>query len=96
MRFGAHLVKHNMLTVYPLYSMLRNIGGDGSGVHSTVEDDANLNVDLSRAIADPKIEFIPPDPEISKLLKKHYSGGIVSDLKRFAARTLILCKERMK
>ena len=93
-RFGAHLVKNNMLTVYPRYSYIRNIGCDESGVHSKAEDAAAMDVDLSKAIPDPKIAYIAPDPAIQKRLKKHYSGGLLSDVKRFGATALIALKGR--
>ena len=95
-RFGAHLVKNDMLTVYPRYSLIRNIGCDETGVHSTSEDAASMAVDLSKAIPDPVIEFVAPVPAIQKLLKKHYSGGLASDLKRFAATALIALKGRLQ
>lgn len=95
-RFGAHLVKNGMLTVYPRYSLIRNIGGDGTGVHSTAEDAGTMATDLSKAIPDPVVEFVEPDPGIRRLLRKHYSGGLASDVKRFGATALILCRERRK
>lgn len=95
-RFGAHLVKQDMLTVYPRYSLIRNIGCDESGVHSTSEDAASMDVDLSKVIEDPTIEFVAPDKRISRQMKKHYSGGTVSDIKRFGATALIVCRERFK
>lgn len=95
-RFGAHLVKKNMVTVYPRYSYVRNIGCDESGVHSKAEDAAFMEVALEKAIADPIVEFVPPDREIKRRLRKHYSGGAFSDLKRFAATVLIVCRGRLK
>ncbi len=95
-RFGAHLVKNDMLTVYPRYSLIKNIGADDSGVHSTSEDAASMTVDLARAIADPVIEFVAPDKEISKRLRKHYSGGLLSELRRAGATALICVRGRMK
>lgn len=95
-RFGAHLVKNDMLTVYPRYSYISNIGCDSTGVHSTAEDAESMAVDLGKAIADPKIEFIAPDSEIMKTMKKHYSGGFVSDIKRAAGTELAAIKYRLK
>lgn len=95
-RFGAHLVKNGMLTVYPRYSLIRNIGCDETGVHSTATDAASMDVDLSKAIPDPEIVFVAPDKAVQKLLKKHYSGGALSDLKRFAATALIALKGRLQ
>ena len=95
-RFGAHLVKNDMLTVYPRYSYVRNIGCDESGVHSKAEDAEKMSVDLTKAIPDPAVDFVPPDKEISRRLRKHYSGGPLSELKRFAATSAILCRGRLK
>ena len=95
-RFGAHLVKNNMLTVYPKYSYISNIGCDESGVHSKKDDAEKMRVDLSKAIADPKIEFVAPDQLVLKLMKKHYSGGLVSDIKRAVATSVIMLKEKFR
>ena len=95
-RFGAHLVKNGMLTLYPRYSLVKNIGGDGTGVHSTVSDAASMAVDLSKALKTHTVEFIPPQKEIGRRMRKHYSGGLVSDIKRFAATKLIVWKGRLQ
>ena len=95
-RFGAHLVKQNLLTVYPRYSYVRNIGCDETGVHSKSEDAASMDVDLAKSIPDPRIDFVPSDPKIDRLMKKHYSGGVGSDVRRFAATQAILLKGRLK
>ena len=95
-RFGAHLVKRDLLTVYPRYSYVKNIGCDETGVHSKSEDASSMDVDLAKAIPDPQIGFVPPDAKIDRLMKKHYSGGMVSDIKRFAATQAILLKGRLK
>lgn len=93
-RFGLHLVKNDMLTVYPKYSYVQNIGCDESGVHSKAEDAEKMKVDLSNAVSDPEIKFVAPDRRIEKTMKKHYSGGVISDIKRFAAMEYILFKEK--
>lgn len=95
-RFGAHLVKNDMLTVYPKYSMVKNIGCDESGVHSTAADAESMAVDLSKAIAEPVITYVAPDKRIRRSMRKHYSGGVLSDCKRFAATKLIVLKGRMQ
>ena len=94
-RFGYHLVKNELLTVYPRYSYIDNIGGDGSGVHSKATD-PGLRTDLSRAITDPIIERPELDPEIQKRMKIFYSGGIISDVKRAAVTRAVIIKERTK
>lgn len=95
-RFGAHLVKNNWLTVYPRYSYVQNIGCDESGVHSTSDDAEKMRVELSKAIADPVIEAVKPDKRIQKIMKKHYSYGFVSDMKKLIFTALIVIKERLK
>lgn len=95
-RFGAHLVKNNWLTVYPRYSYVQNIGCDESGVHSTSDDAQKMRVELSKAIADSVIEDVKPDKRIQKIMKKHYSYGFVSDMKKLIFTALIVIKERLK
>ncbi|MBQ3128908.1 MAG: sugar transferase [Clostridia bacterium] len=95
-RFGAHLVKNAQLTVYPRYSYISNIGCDESGVHSMSDDAEKMKVDPAKAIAHPKIEAVKLNTEIQKTFKKHYSYGLVSDIKRFAATVLIVAKEIVK
>lgn len=95
-RFGAHLVANEMLTIYPRYSYIQNIGCDETGTHSQSRDAASMNVDLSKAIPNPKIENVPFDIDIQKSLKKHYSGGRISDIKRTFAVKYIVHKEKQK
>lgn len=95
-RFGAHLVANNMLTVYPRYSYVQNIGCDEMGTHSQVKDAESMAVDLSKAIPNPKIEKVPFDLVIQKSLKQHYSGGKLSDIKRYFATKYIVLKEKRK
>lgn len=95
-RFGAHLVKRDLLTVYPRYSYITNIGCDESGVHSKADDAEKMRVDLSKAIAEPVFAEVEIDKKIQKILKKHYSYGFVSDLKKLIATVLIVIKERLK
>lgn len=95
-RFGAHLVKNNQFTVYPRYSYIQNIGCDESGVHSKSEDAIKMQVDLSKAIANPRLIKPVVNQEIQKIMKKHYSGGVISDIKRTVATTVIVAKERLK
>lgn len=95
-RFGAHLVKNNYLTVYPRYSYVSNIGCDESGVHSTSSDADKMSVNLSKAIAEPVFEDLILDERIQKDMKKHYSYGVVSDVKKFLYTCYIVIKERLK
>ena len=95
-RFGAHLVKNDQLTVYPRYSYIQNIGCDASGVHSQTADAQKMRVDLSKAIESPRLTEPCVNPNIQRLMKKHYSAGIVSDVKRTIATAGIVLKERWK
>jgi len=95
-RFGAHLVRKDLLTVYPRYSYIQNIGCDASGVHSRAEDAASMSVDLTKAIENVQLCPVKVLPEIQKIMKKHYSAGTISDLKRWAAAKVIVTKELIK
>ena len=95
-RFGLHLVRNDMLTVYPRYSYIQNIGCDETGVHSRAEDAETMKVDLSKAIESPEIHFVSPDKRIEKTMKKHYSAGMVSEIKRRLAMEYILIKGKKK
>ncbi len=95
-RFGAHLVKNDLLTVYPKYSYNQNIGCDDSGVHSSADDNTKMAVDLNKAIADPVFTDLSINKKIQKLFKKHYSYGVSSNIKKFLATVFIVIKERLK
>lgn len=95
-RFGAHLVKNNLFTVYPRYSYNSNIGCDESGVHSKTDDAEKMRVDLSKAVENPVLTDVEIDARIQKIMKKHYSYGFVSEMKKFIATVLIVIKERFK
>lgn len=95
-KFGANLILNDQGTVYPRYSYVENIGADASGVHSKAEDAELMRVDLSKAIAEPRLADVEYIPEIQKKMKKHYSGSALSGAKRFAATVAIVAKERLK
>lgn len=94
-RFGAHLVKNNQMTVYPRYSYIENVGCDASGTHSKIEDAEKMMVDMSKAIESPTLILPEMNEEIQKIMKKHYSGGVVSDIKRAVGTAAIICKENI-
>ena len=81
-RFGAHLVKNDWQTVYPRYSYIKNIGCDESGVHSKSEDADKMAVDLSKTIKEPKITNVEFNKQIQRTMKKNYSYGFVSYIKK--------------
>ncbi len=94
-RFGAHLVRNSLMTVYPRFSYITNIGCDESGVHSKSEDNEKMRVDLSKAIENPVLTEVDIDSRIQKIMKNHYSYGFVSEIKKFIATVLIVIKERL-
>ena len=55
-----------------------------------------MRVDLSKAIERPRLAEPSVNPDIQKMMKKHYSSGIVSDIKRAVATVAIVLKERWK
>lgn len=95
-RFGAHLVKNDLLTIYPRCSYISNIGCDESGVHSKTDDAEKMHVDLSCSIENPVLTEVDIDGRIQKIMKKHYSYGFISEAKKFIATVLIVIKERLK
>ena len=95
-KFGAHHIKNDLVTIYPRYSYISNIGCDETGVHSKSADAEKMRVDLSRAIPNPTLEKVTINPEIQKNFKKHYSGGKISDIKRYFAVKYIVHKEKRK
>ncbi len=95
-RFGAHLVKNDWLTVYPRYSYIKNIGCDESGVHSKSEDAEKMAVDLNKAIKEPQIIDVELNKKIQKTMKNHYSYGFVSDIKKFIATAMIVAISKLK
>ncbi len=94
-RFGAHLAAKNMLTIYPRYSYIQNIGCDESGVHSQRGDAEKMRVDLSQAIQDPAPVPARIDDRIQRIMRRFYSDGLLSDCKRALATGAILAKERL-
>lgn len=95
-KFGYHLVRNDRLTVYPRFSYIDNIGCDSTGVHSKAGDEKKTKADLYKAIPDPRIEAVELDERIQKQMKKFYSDGFISDIKRAVATKAIILKERRK
>lgn len=95
-RFGAHLAAKNMVTIYPRFSYIQNIGCDESGVHSQRDDAEKMHVDLSMTINDPVLVSARIDDRIQRIMRRFYSDGLLSDCKRAFATCAILAKERIK
>ena len=94
-RFGLHHIMHNWLTVYPRYSYIRNIGVDGSGEHSRPEDAASMDADLSKAIAEPVLDGVELEERIQRIMKRHYSGGVLTEIKRALAEKAIILQSKL-
>lgn len=93
-RFGAHHALKDWWVIYPRYSYIQNIGCDESGVHSRKEDAEKVQVNLEKAIKHPVIDKPEIRMDIQKNMKDFYSGGIISDAKRFIVTVLICMKGR--
>lgn len=79
-----HLVRQNKYCIFPTISRVRNIGHDGSGLHSHVE---NTGKYLKQVISDGLVaahfeEQIGPNKEINEMLRKHFKEGRVYFLRR--------------
>ena len=79
-RFGYSLFRRGMLTVYPAASRVRNIGGDGSGVHGG--PGAIYNEDPLTAPAPFELSMPAVDPAIMGAVKRVYSGTLLSRMAR--------------
>jgi len=79
--FGAHHVINGYLVVYPRYSYIYNIGDDGTGVHTKVGEISD-QLDLAMAISNPDLAKPQFDHRIQKIIKRVYSAGVLSDIKR--------------
>lgn len=68
-RWLASAFIHNKLTLYPTHSLVRNIGGDGSGTHQGEEDTYNVDLNMERVI----IPDIPIEESLDarRLVGKH-------------------------
>lgn len=62
--------KLNMYTVYPVQSRIKNTGLDGSGTHSGLTTQYDVNFKIDNEIC--KFEDLKINPEISKKFQNHY------------------------
>ncbi|MGB9612872.1 MAG: sugar transferase [Candidatus Margulisiibacteriota bacterium] len=63
--------KHNMLTVYPVVSRIKNIGLDGSGTHKVTS--TKWDVEISYQNSPCKFENVAINPKIIKEFRKKYN-----------------------
>lgn len=94
-RFGACHILRNWYVICPRYSYIYNIGDDGSGIH-TKSGEIGQQYDLSLAIEKPTYHSLVYDSRIQRLLKKHASDGVFSEIKRSLAAIVIVIKTNLE
>jgi len=81
-RFGVHLVKNNLNTVYPQFSYCMNIGNDGTGTHDSAGKCELSNVEFSKAIPYPTMCDIVPDINKIKAYHRIYRDSYIRSIYR--------------
>jgi len=79
--FGFSLLLHGQNTIVPTITRIRNIGDDGSGVHSF--HGAAMNEDLPSRPTPYVLEHVEPDPRVMEAYRRLYSGGVATRAARF-------------
>lgn len=79
--FGFSLLLHGQNTIVPVVTRIRNIGDDGSGVHSF--HGAALNDELPTAPTPYVLGHVEPDPRVLRAYRRMNSGGLVTRTARF-------------
>lgn len=83
-RWYASVFLKNGLVLYPKKSLVENIGHDGSGVHSNIEDTYQVNVSREPVLSYPdKIEENPEAIEALLDFFKHRKGSLFKRGKKF-------------
>lgn len=89
-RFGAYHALNDYTVIYPTCSYIKNIGADGSGVHTKKKEAGAVEVSISEAKKDPIIESVTLQQSIQKRMKSYYSGGFVGEIKKQIKTRLML------
>lgn len=71
-RFGLWQTLGARHTIYPVHNRVRNIGYDGSGVHTLQHE--NVNVMALKEARPYRLEHVPEDPRILGLFARIYGG----------------------
>lgn len=79
--FGFSLLLHGQNTIVPTVTRIRNIGDDGSGVHSF--HGASMNDELPLQPTPYILEHVEPDPRVVDAYRRLYSGGLATRTARF-------------
>lgn len=84
-RWYASIFLMNGLTLNPSRSLVRNIGHDGSGVHSGINDIYNVEINLEPVSCFP--EILKENPQAYEALKNYFSnrkGSLWARIRRLA------------
>ncbi|WP_028297187.1 glycosyltransferase [Olivibacter sitiensis] len=83
-RWHASVFLNDGLVLYPRESLIENIGHDGSGVHSIIEDTYRVSMANKPIISFPNvIEECPEAVEATKHFYKHRKGSWIKRGKKF-------------
>ncbi|MEL7116118.1 MAG: glycosyltransferase [Pseudomonadota bacterium] len=84
--FGLWHVLTDRATIYPVENRVKNIGFDGSGVHTRAGQEVNAALaETPRAF---RLEHVAPDPNLVRAVRKVYSGSRHGQMRRQTILTL--------
>lgn len=95
-RFGADHVLKGYKVVYPTRSYIDNIGADGSGVHTAVNEADSVKTYIENAKENFVLDDVTIDERIQKSMKRFYSGGILGEMKKSVKTKLIVMKYKQR
>lgn len=95
-RFGADHVLKDYKVVYPTRSYIDNIGADGSGVHTAVNEADSVKTHIENAKENFVLDDVTVDERIQKSMKRFYSGGIIGEAKKAVKTKLVVMKYKRK
>ena len=82
-RFGADLTKRGLLTIYPKYSYVKNVGLESGGVHSSSNASDALKAANDMALKDPVLpDKLFENKKIEREFRRIYGGSLINRLKR--------------
>lgn len=81
-RFCYAMFNHNMFTVLPVSTKIKNIGRDGSGTHSLVSDH-RMDVVLPDKAVPFKLEDVEVDQRLVDLFKTKFDYGIMTNIRKY-------------
>lgn len=81
-RFCYAMFNHNMYTVLPISTKIKNIGRDGSGTHTLVGD-TKMDVLLPDHAVPFKLENVEIDQRLVDLFKTKFDYGIMTNIRKY-------------